>query len=60
MPEQHSLCIVHTAFVCRHMPEVRQEPIRHVRPAQQAVGPAHGSMSMRHCARQVPVGPQKP
>lgn len=59
-PEQHWLCIVHIAFVCRQVPDVRHVPIRQARPVQQSVGCAHGSVTMRHCARQVPVGPQKP
>ena len=42
------------------MLEPRQAPIRQVSPVQHAFVWAHGSMSIRHWARQVPVGPQKP
>jgi hypothetical protein len=34
--------------------------MKQVSPTQQSVGCAHGSVIMRHCARHVPVGPQKP
>lgn len=58
--EQHCACAVHVAFVCRHVPEARQAPMRHPSPAQHSAGCEHGSFVIRHWARHVPVGPQKP